>query len=170
MGSVIQCFSCTPMPEPVPVIWINIIFVLFPGSRSLPQIQIKTGRNSVLAFPIPIEATGIGIPALSKICFSNRSVSYLLYRLPLITGQDLLCFPIWTFLSCLCAASTIFSPSSGLWLHGFSTYTCFPACQASNGSRSMPMVRSSDHDCINGFVIQDPPEIVFSDRSSLLNF
>ena len=40
------------------------------------------------------------------------------------------CVPNCTTRLCLRAAATISSPSRGLWLAGFSTYTCLPAAQA----------------------------------------
>src|ERR1700683_3790508 len=36
--------------------------------------------------------------------------------------------PICTTLPYFFCASTSRAPSAGLWLHGFSTYTCLPAC------------------------------------------
>src|SRR6266436_3715501 len=47
-------------------------------------------------------------------------------------GAERCCVPICTTRRYLRCASTNSSPSRGLCPHGFSTYTCFPACSASN--------------------------------------
>ena len=45
-------------------------------------------------------------------------------------GHERRWLPICITLLCFFADSTSISPSLGLWLHGFSKYTCLPAAQA----------------------------------------
>src|SRR5271155_5131638 len=46
----------------------------------------------------------------------------------MVCGEERCWVPICTTLPYFFCAYTSSAPSAGLWLHGFSTYTCLPAC------------------------------------------
>src|SRR6478736_4372844 len=72
MSPVVQCFTGSPIPEPMPVVVNQVALILSSRRRSLPQFKVKIGRRSdesSLANGFPV----IDIPASRKINSADGS-------------------------------------------------------------------------------------------------
>src|SRR5690606_8968999 len=94
MRTIVQGFTCTPMPKPMPVVMYQVILEFSPRCRSLPQFKIQPIGYGYF-FSYTNGWTIVGIPGSGIIHLTYRPTMHLLYtfdyirpRSPLITHLD----------------------------------------------------------------------------------
>ena len=115
---------------------INIHRVSSLGKEQVIHVfrPVESFAEAALAAPSGYPADARAMTASNVLLVPKRDFVHLLSKRPELglrmLGSLRRCVPICTQRPNFFAAATIHSPSCGLWLHGFSTYTCLPALQA----------------------------------------
>src|SRR6185295_18333532 len=79
MGAVIAGFTGSPVPEPMPVIMNEIIFIRSPRRRALPEIVIDCGRNRHF-YTLSYGFSVVNIPGLAQVGFTDPASADFFHR------------------------------------------------------------------------------------------
>src|SRR5690606_20303766 len=80
MRAVIQCFTGTPVPEPMPVVVRESVLIHPSGSRSLPQFKVMIRRH-INRFAFTYWLPVVGIPASGELYFAYYTFMQSLHAL-----------------------------------------------------------------------------------------
>src|SRR5680860_1421492 len=158
MCTVIQGFACTPMPQPVPIIMDEAVFIRYVGRRALPKVIIQPiGHRS--GFVESLLAL-VGIPGFCQIDPSNNSVMKFFDTLGKYRGRT----PLGAHLHhAVVLACRLYCQLALSWVmaQGFFDIHMLPGLTAHNGKGCMPMIWCGYINCIYRLVLQNFTAILF---------
>ena len=166
--AVVQGFAGSPMPEPMPVIMDEVVFVCFSGCGSLPELIIKPGGH-FSRFAHTNGFAVIGIPGFGVIGATNHTCFQLSDGSHHIGPGAALVAHLQEFVVFGGCLHQHF-PFIGIVATRLFQVNVFTRRYSQKGSRSMPVVGCRNNKQIQVFILQGLPEITFCNRFFTLCF
>ena len=126
---------------------MDVVLVLAARRRPLPQIPVERSRHRH-DLADAHRLARVRVPGLGEVGPAD-SPSWICCDHLDGVSEDRCWSPTCTSLPYFCCASISNSPSRGLWLDGFSTYTFLPALSAENRHGRVPVVGTGDRDGVH---------------------